>query len=391
MKKEDITREALRMHKENKGKIETKVKVPVEKRDDLTLAYTPGVAKVCEAIAKDKELVYEYTIKSNTVAIISDGSAVLGLGDIGPEASLPVMEGKALLLKRFAKVDAFPICLNTNDPEEIVRVIKHIAPVFGGINLEDIAAPRCFEIEEKLQGMGIPVFHDDQHGTAITTLAALINAAKVTDRKAEDMKITISGAGAAGIAVAKLLLKAGIQKIIICDSKGAIHKERNDLNTHKQAIAEKTNPEKVQGSLKDAMQGSDVLIGVSKKGIVSKEMVQVMNDNPIILAMANPDPEIVPEEAKAAGAAVIGTGRSDYPNQINNVLAFPGIFRGALDARASEITDGMKLRAAEALAACVKNPKPEHIVPDVFDETVVPAVAEAVKKKRKYVTQGMIY
>ncbi|MBI2971782.1 MAG: NADP-dependent malic enzyme [Candidatus Aenigmarchaeota archaeon] len=376
------------MHEKNKGKLEVSSKVKIESSHDLTLAYTPGVAEVCKEIASDKRNVYRYTMKANSVAVVSDGSAVLGLGNIGPEAALPVMEGKAILFKEFADIDAFPLCLATQDAEEIVRIVKNIAPVFGGINLEDIAAPRCFLIEEQLQGIGIPVFHDDQHGTAIVVLAALINAAKVAGKQLEDLRVVISGAGAAGTATTRLLLCLGIDRnictsvreIIECDSKGIIYQGRPDLNKYKEETARFTNREQRKGTLADALQGADAVIGVSRANVLSREMVATMNDKAIVLAMANPVPEIMPDDALAAGAYIVGTGRSDYPNQINNVLAFPGVFRGALDARAVRISSEMKLAAAYALANCVNSPSKEHIIPNALDKAVVKSVSEAVRK-----------
>ncbi|MDE0243666.1 MAG: NADP-dependent malic enzyme [Candidatus Kaiserbacteria bacterium] len=382
----DRSDEAIRAHREHHGKIETGLKMAVQTMDDLSLAYTPGVAAVCQEIQKNPKIAQSLTIKANTVAVVTDGSAVLGLGNIGAEASLPVMEGKALLLKRFADVDAFPICLNTQDPHEIIETVKRIAPVFGGINLEDIAAPNCFTVERELQGIGIPVFHDDQHGTAITTLAALINASIVAQKDLTAMTIVIAGAGAAGTAIANLLASSAFsdafdspRDILICDSTGIIHTGRDRLTDHKKELAAITNASKKSGTLSDALHGSDVFIGVSQGGIVSKEMVQTMGDRPIIFAMANPTPEILPEEAQSSGAYVVGTGRSDYKNQINNVLAFPGIFRGALAGGVVEITTAMKVRAIAALASVCKDPSPDYIIPDVFDPAVVPAVAQAVQ------------
>lgn len=384
----DIRNDALNLHREKRGKLEIKSKVPVMTKDDLTLAYTPGVAEVCKEIAANKEKVFEYTIKSNSVAVVSDGSAVLGLGNIGPEAGIPVMEGKAILFKEFANIDAFPICLNTQDPDEIVSIVKNISPVFGGINLEDISAPRCFEIEEKLQDIGIPVFHDDQHGTAIVVSAALMNASKVVGKDISRLKVVINGAGSAGMAVARLLLCLGIDEylckpvgeIILCDSAGIIYNGRPGLNGTKTEIARLTNKNKTKGTLADALKGADVFIGVSKGNLVTKEMVRSMAKYPIIFAMANPVPEILPSEALAGGAAVVGTGRSDYPNQINNVLAFPGVFRGALDVRARQINKPMKIAAAHALAKCVSNPTSENILPSALDRNVARKVAETVSK-----------
>jgi len=368
---------SLKLHEELKGKLEVKSKLPLKTREDLSLAYTPGVAEPCRYIYKNKEDVYKYTFKGNTVAVISDGSSVLGLGNIGAEASLPVMEGKSVLFKEFGNIDAFPICLSTQDPKKIIETVKNIAPVFGGINLEDIKAPECFEIEEALQDLGIPVMHDDQHGTAVVVLAALINSLKIT--KKSNPKIVINGAGAAGIAVAKLLLSYNLKNIILCDSQGVVYLGRDNLNKYKEEVVKKANEHNIKGSLSDALKNSDVFIGVSKANLVSKEMVESMNPHPIIMAMANPDPEILPDVAKSGGASIIATGRSDYPNQVNNVLAFPGIFRGALDIRAKKITEKMKIAAAEALANSII-PTPEAILPYALDKSVVPNVAEAVKK-----------
>lgn len=374
--------ESLELHEKYKGKLDVKVKFPIETKRDLSLAYTPGVAEPCRYIAKNKEDVYKYTIKGNTVAVISDGSAVLGLGNIGAEASLPVMEGKAALFNEFANIDAFPICLASQDIQKTIETIKNIAPVFGGINLEDFKAPECFEIEAGLQDIRIPVMHDDQHGTAVVVLAALINALKVVDKKIEDVKIVFSGAGAAGIAVTKMLLSCGVKEIFLCDRKGIIFDGREDLvsNKSKQEIALLTNKEKLQGSLADAMKGADVFIGVSAKGLVNKEMVSSMAQDAIVMAMANPDPEIMPDDAKQAGAKVVATGRSDFPNQVNNVLGFPGIFRGALDSRATRITEEMKLAAAKALASVIENPTQDEILPYALNKNVVPVVAKAVRE-----------
>ncbi len=384
----DLKEESLKMHKENKGKLEVVSKVQLKDKKSLTLAYTPGVAEVCKEIAKNKEAVYDYTIKKNTVAVVTDGSAVLGLGNIGAEASLPVMEGKCAIFKEFADIDAFPICLNTQNSIEIINVVRLIAPVFGGINLEDISAPRCFEIEEALQGIGIPVFHDDQHGTAVVVLAALLNASKVVNKKPEDLKIVISGAGAAGIAVTKLLLCFSVDKnictpvkeIILCDSKGIIYDGRRDLHYSKEQISKITNTEKRTGSLKEALVGADVFVGVSKPDLVTKEMIKSMNPDPIVFAMANPVPEIMPEDAKEAGAAIVATGRSDFPNQVNNAIGFPGIFKGALAAKAKVINNEMKIAAAHALAGCVKEPTAEKILPEAFEKGISDKIAEAVKK-----------
>jgi malate dehydrogenase (oxaloacetate-decarboxylating) len=372
--------ESLELHEKLKGKLEMKSKVSLNSRKDLSLAYTPGVAEACRRIAQDHEEAYKYTIKGNTVAVITDGSAVLGLGNIGPEAALPVMEGKAILFKEFADIDAFPICLATQDIEKNIATIKNISPVFGGINLEDIKAPDCFELEKQLQDLGIPVMHDDQHGTAVVVLAALLNALKVAGKDYRTVKIVVNGAGAAGIAVTKLLISYGFSAgdIRVIDSKGAISAGRKDLNEYKIEIAKLTNKDGFEGKLSDAIIGADVFIGVSVKDVLKSSMVATMNENSIVMAMANPDPEILPEDAIAGGAMVVATGRSDFPNQVNNVLAFPGIFRGALDARATKITEKMKLAAAEALSNLVKSPSADKILPDALDKSVVPAVAKAV-------------
>ena len=364
----------------DRGKITVQSRVPLVSRDDLSMAYTPGVARVCNAIAADPALVHRYTIKANSVAIVTDGTAVLGLGDIGPEAALPVMEGKAMLFKEFAGIDAWPLALNTKDTDEIIAIVKAIAPGFGGINLEDIAAPRCFDVEERLKAsLDIPVFHDDQHGTAVVVLAALTNALKVVDKKMGDLKVVIAGVGAAGVAIAKILMEAGVENVIGVDRKGAVTTGRDDLNASKRWFAENTNPEERAGALHEVMPGTDVFVGVSGPGIVLRDDLRVMNERPIVFALANPDPEITPEEAEGM-VAVMATGRSDYPNQINNVLCFPGIFRGALDAGATTITESMKLAAAEAIAASV--PEDElnawYIVPSVFDRKVVELVASGV-------------
>ena len=382
-------KKSVELHEKNRGKLEVCSKVPLNNMEDLSTAYTPGVAEVSRRIAKNKDLAYRYTMKSNTVAIVTDGSAVLGLGNIGGLAAIPVMEGKAILFKKFAGIDAFPICFDETHPD-FIDDIRSIAPVFGGINLEDIAAPRCFEVEDALQGIGIPVMHDDQHGTAIVVLAALLNAARVTGKRFEDMTVVISGAGAAGFAITKMLDCIGIdrdlctkvKKILVCDTKGIIYRGRKDLLgiKHKYIISQETNHGKKKGSLKDAMMGADVFIGVSAPDIVTEDMVKSMNRNPIVFALANPLPEIMPDKARHAGAAVVGTGRSDFPNQINNVLAFPGVFRGALDAYASCINNEMKIAAVHALAGCVKNPTKEKVIPSIFDRGVARAVAEAVKK-----------
>lgn len=375
----DYNEKSLEMHKKNKGKIEIKSKVKLENKEDLSLAYTPGVAEVSRKIAEDKNKIYDYTFKGNSVAVISDGTAVLGLGNIGAEAALPVMEGKAILFKEFANIDAFPICLKEQNTEKTIETIKNISPVFGGINLEDFKAPECFEIESRLQDLGIPVMHDDQHGTAVVVLAGLTNALKLRGSEKQDVKIIINGSGAAGIAVAKLLLKDGFKKITMIDSKGIIHKQRDNLNQIKKQIAEVTNYANINGDLNHALVGADVFIGVSVANLLNKEMIQSMNNNPIIFALANPVPEVMPDVAQQAGAFIIATGRSDFPNQINNVLAFPGIFRGALDIRAKRITDKMKLAAAKALANLIK-PEINKILPNPLDKSVVPAIAEAVKK-----------
>lgn len=375
--------ESLKLHEEKVGKIEVVSKVKVNTREDLSLAYTPGVAEPCRKIHEDEENVYKYTSKGNLVAVVTDGTAVLGLGDIGPKAGLPVMEGKAILFKEFADVDAFPICLATKDVDEIVRTVKLIAPGFGGINLEDISAPRCFEIEEKLKKeLDIPVFHDDQHGTAIVVLAGLINALKVVGKKIEDIKVVINGAGAAGTAIAKLLLSSGVKNLIACDKVGILYRGNENVDEAKRELAKITNPDNIQGTLAAALVGADVFIGVSAPGVVSQDMVRTMNKDSILFAMANPTPEIMPEEAKAAGARVIGTGRSDFPNQVNNVLAFPGIFRGALDVRAKEINEEMKIAAAYAIASMIKDEdlNDNNVIPYALDRTVAANVAEAIKK-----------
>jgi malate dehydrogenase (oxaloacetate-decarboxylating) len=384
---DEIYKEALVLHEKNKGKLEVRSKVPLKTKHDLSLAYTPGVAEVCREIAKDKNLAYKYTMKANTIAIVTDGSAVLGLGNIGGYAAIPVMEGKAILFKEFAGIDAFPLCFE-NYQTSFSDQIRNISPVFGGINLEDIAAPRCFEVEDALQDIGIPVMHDDQHGTAVVVLAALINACKVTGKKFENLNIVICGAGAAGYAITRLLKCIGynpdvcsiVNEIIVCDTKGTIFRGREGLyqNKYKFIIGEETNRPALAGSLADAMAGADVFIGVSAPGVVNEEMIRSMNTDPIVFAMANPVPEIWPDAAKRAGAAVVGTGRSDFPNQINNVLVFPGIFRGALDARATKITDEMKVAAAHAIADYVPRPQRDHILPNILDKDVTKAVAKAV-------------
>ena len=382
----DYSKEALKKHEEWKGKIEVVSRVPVSTKEDLSIAYTPGVATPCLEIQKDIEKSYEYTRKHNLCAVITDGSAVLGLGDIGPEAGMPVMEGKCVLFKAFGDVDAFPLCVKTHDVDEFVNAVALIAGSFGGINLEDISAPRCFEIEKKLkERLDIPVFHDDQHGTAVITLAGLINALKIVGKKKEDVKIVTSGAGAAAIAIVKLLLRYGFQNIIMCDRKGAIFEGRDNLNPIKEEMAKVTNLEKKGGDLAEVIKGADIFIGVSAPGTVSTEMVKSMNQDAIIFACANPTPEIFPEEAKAGGARIVATGRSDYPNQINNVLAFPGIFRGAFDVRAKDINEEMKLAAANALASIISEDElcEENIIPAAFDERVGPSVAKAVAEAAK--------
>ncbi len=380
MPHKDYSQLAIDAHQKHKGKISIESKFRLDNKEDLSIAYTPGVAQPCREIALKKEKVYDYTSKGNLVAVVSDGSAVLGLGNIGAEASLPVMEGKAVLFKKFGKVDAVPIILDSQDTEDIIQAVKMIAPTFGGINLEDISAPRCFEIEERLkQELSIPVFHDDQHGTAIVTLAGIHNACRITHRKFKDLSVVINGAGAAGVSIAKLLFAAGVEEVMMCDSKGIIHNGRNDLNPIKQKIAGITNCRQRIGYLADAVKGADVFIGVSAPSVLSSEMVQTMNAEPIIFAMANPVPEIMPDEAKAAGARVVATGRSDFPNQVNNVLAFPGLFRGALDARISPLTSQMFLKVAEAIANCVEHPHEEMIIPSPFDERVPLVVAETIR------------
>lgn len=374
--------QALLLHQQWNGKIVTSSKCPVKTKEDLALAYTPGVAKPCEEIANNPDAVYQYTIKANTVAVVSDGSAVLGLGNIGPLAAMPVMEGKAVLFKEFAGVNAFPICLDTQDTEEIIKTIVNIAPAFGGINLEDISAPRCFEIEERLKELlSIPVFHDDQHGTAIVVLAGAINALKITNKKKETCKVVINGAGSAGIAIAKLLLNYGFKNLILCDKTGILSHNNEGLNWIQKELVQITNLEHLKGTLKDALVGADLFIGVSAPNVVTPEMVSSMNKDAIIFAMANPVPEIMPDVAKAAGARVVGTGRSDFPNQVNNVIAFPGIFKGALEGRATQITEEMKLAASLAIANLVSDDElnEDHILPQPFDSRVCDVVCAAVK------------
>lgn len=373
----DFKKQALEYHAKHKGKLATWVTTPIRNIHDLSLAYTPGVAEVSKAIAADKQKVYDYTIKGHTVAIITDGSAVLGLGNIGPEAALPVMEGKAALFKTFADLDAFPLCLATQKVEEIVATVKAVAPVFGAINLEDISAPRCFAVEEALQDLGIPVMHDDQHGTATVVLAGLINAAKVAGKKLSSLTIVISGAGAAGQAVTRMLAPQ-VKDILILDSQGIINKTRQNLDKYKQALVEITNKNDLSGDLRAALEGADIFIGVSKGGLLHQENISLMADRPIIFAMANPTPEIMPDEAKAGGAFIVATGRSDFPNQVNNSLAFPGIFKGALEAGAVRITQEMKLAAAYAIAGLVKRPTRDKIIPGPFTKGLVKAVSQAV-------------
>ncbi len=381
-KEKDIYERSLDAHMKARGKISINPKIPILTKEDLSIAYTPGVAAPSKAIHEDPFKAYDYTSKGNLVAVVTDGSAVLGLGNIGGLAALPVMEGKAVLFKKFADVDAIPICLDTQDTEEIIRTVKNIAPTFGGINLEDISAPRCFEIERRLKkDLDIPVFHDDQHGTAIVLLAALVNASKVVEKKISDMDIVISGAGAAGSAIARILLDYSTKDIILCDTKGAIFEGREEgMNPEKEELAKITNKRKKQGSLEDMMEGTDVFIGVSMPGLVTENMISSMSEDAIVFAMANPEPEIMPGAAKNAGAKVVGTGRSDFPNQVNNVLAFPGVFRGALDSRARDITEEMKVAAAEALASCVSDSEldADHILPSPFNKDVAKTVAKAV-------------
>lgn len=375
--------ESLKFHEEKKGKLEVASRVEINSSKDLSLAYTPGVAQPCLEIQKDPDKAYIYTRRWNTIAVVSDGTAVLGLGDIGELASLPVMEGKAVLFKTFGNVDAFPIVINTKDPDEIVETVVRISSSFGGINLEDISAPRCFEIERRLkERLDIPVFHDDQHGTAVVVLAGLINALKIVNKKLEDIKVVVNGAGAAGNSVTRLLLSSGVKNVIMCDRKGALYAGREGMDAEKQSISEITNPGKIKGTLADAIKGADVFIGVSAPGVLTSDMVRTMNKDSIVFAMANPTPEIFPDEAKAAGVRIMGTGRSDYPNQINNVLAFPGIFRGALDVRAKEINEDMKVAAAYAIANSVTDDKlnEEFIIPKAFDREVQANVARAVSE-----------
>ena len=379
----NISEKALMLHEQWNGKLEVVSKVPVKSREDLSIAYTPGVAEPCKVIAQDKEAAYKYTMKANTVAVVSDGSAVLGLGNIGPYAAMPVMEGKAVLFKEFGGVNAVPICLDTQDTEEIIKAVTYLAPAYGGINLEDISAPRCFEIEERLKEiLDIPVFHDDQHGTAIVVLAGIINALKVVGKKKEDCRVVVNGAGSAGVAITRLHLSYGFPHITMCDKVGIVSKKTEGLNWMQQKMTEVTNLEQQTGTLADAMKGADIFVGVSAPGIVSAEMVASMNKDAILFAMANPVPEIMPDVAKAAGARVVGTGRSDFPNQVNNVVAFPGIFKGALEGRATQITEEMKLAAANAIASLVPDDElsDDNIMPEAFNPKVAEVVAAAVKE-----------
>ena len=377
---------ALDKHREWAGKIEVVTRAPITNREELAVAYTPGVAEPCLKISENVDLSYTYTRRHNLVAVVTDGTAVLGLGDIGPEAGMPVMEGKCALFKTFGDVDAFPLCVRSKDVDEIVKTVALLAGSFGGVNLEDISAPRCFEIEKKLKAIcDIPIFHDDQHGTAVVTMAAMLNALKLTGKKIEDLSVVVNGSGAAGIAITKLLMSKGLKKVVLCDRKGAIYKGRDGLNAIKSEMAEISNLEMKKGSLADVIKGADVFIGVSAPGSLTKEMVKTMNPDPIVFAMANPVPEIMPDEALEAGVKIMGTGRSDFPNQINNVLAFPGIFRGALDVRASDINDEMKIAAAEAIASVIPESEltPEYIIPDAFNPNVKDAVAAAVRAAAK--------
>jgi malate dehydrogenase (oxaloacetate-decarboxylating) len=381
----DLDKESVELHARLHGKLEVKSKVALANSRDLSLAYTPGVAQVCLEIARDPTQVFELTMKRNTVAVVTDGSAILGIGNLGPEAALPVMEGKAVLFKEFANVDAFPICLATQNADEIVSIVKAIAPVFGGINLEDISAPRCFDIEARLQGIGIPVFHDDQHGTAIVVLASLLNALEVTRKDLATCAVVFSGSGAAAIACARLILSCGrsgllphVGDIVLCDSKGIVHRDRTDLNPAKRELAAQTNRAGRKGTLADALRGADVFIGLSQPNLATPAMIRTMNPHPIVFAMANPVPEIMPDAAREGGAVVVGTGRSDFPNQINNVLAFPGVFRGALDAGATVVNADMKVAAALALAGAVLEPTPERILPDPLDKSVASRIGDAV-------------
>lgn len=381
-----LREEALKAHKEWRGKIEVVSRAPAATKKDLTIAYSPGVAEPCLEIQKNIDLSYEYTRRWNLVAVVTDGTAVLGLGDIGPEAGMPVMEGKCVLFKTFADVDAFPLCIRSKNVDDIVNTVKLLAGSFGGVNLEDISAPRCFEIERRLKAeCDIPIFHDDQHGTAVVTVAGMLNALKIVNKKIEEIEVVVNGSGASGIAVTKLLMAMGLKKVILCDTKGAIYKGREGLNPEKEEMAKISNLHMKKGTLKDVIAGADVFIGLSAAGMLTKEMVKTMAKDPIIFAMANPTPEIMPDEAKEAGAKVVGTGRSDFPNQINNVLAFPGIFRGALDVRARDINDEMKIAAAKAIASLVSDEElnPEYVIPAPFDPRVAKTVAEAVSKAAK--------
>jgi len=387
MSVKNYSEDSLELHRKYKGKISVRSKFPVNTKDDLSTVYSPGVAAPCQAIAANPEEVYTYTIKGNTVAVVSDGSAVLGLGNIGAAAAIPVMEGKAMLFKKFANIDAFPICLVSQDADEIIRTVRNIAPVFGGINLEDISAPHCFIVEKALQDLGIPVFHDDQHGTAVVVLAALINAAKVVNKNIGDLKVVINGAGAAGISIARLLKGFGakrpkirVRNVILCDRHGIVSSKRDDLNEFKIDALQYTNNDHEDGTLFDALRGADVFVGVSEANLLKPAHIRTMAKDAIVLALANPNPEIMPEEAYEGGAAIVGTGRSDLPNQVNNVLGFPGIFRGALDARAPRITMEMKIAAANAIASCVKEPHREYVIPSAFDKSVARKVAKAVYK-----------
>jgi malate dehydrogenase (oxaloacetate-decarboxylating) len=375
----DIYEQSVELHTKFKGKLEVKSKVPLANKNDLSLAYTPGVGQVSKVIGQNKSLAKELTLKSNTIAIVSDGSAILGLGNLGPEAAIPVMEGKAVLFKQFGGLDAFPICLDTQDTEEIIKAVKYIAPVFGGINLEDISAPRCFEIEKRLRDeLDIPVMHDDQHGTAVVVLAGLINALRLLQKNEREVKVVVNGAGAAGLSTVDLMLKFGFADIIVCDSQGAIFEGREGLTEEKNRLAKETNRGRIQGSLGEVIKGAEIFVGLSKAGVLKPEMVQSMTQKPVVFALANPVPEIMPEDAKKAGAFLVATGRSDFPNQLNNVLAFPGIFRGALRNGVTQFTDEMFLNAARALAGLVEEPTPEKILPDVFDAAVSSAVAQSI-------------
>lgn len=378
---DDVYKQSLELHKKHRGKIEVVSKVPLTNKAELSLAYTPGVAEASREIGRDQELAYEYTIKGNTVAIVSDGSAILGLGNLGAHAAIPVMEGKAAIFKEFAGIDAFPICVNTQDVEEIIALVKNIAPVFGGINLEDISAPRCFEIEERLRAeLPIPVMHDDQHGTATVVLAGLINALKLRGSNKEDVRVVMNGAGAAGTAITKILLAYGFNHFIVCDTQGALYEGREGMNEEKQALAKVTNLDKKKGSLSEILHDADIFIGVSKAGLLTADMVRTMAERPIIFALANPVPEIMPDVAKEAGAFVVATGRSDFPNQINNSLGFPGIFRGALDNRIKQFKEEMFVRAAEALAQYVKDPQPDQVLPAQFDKGIVEVMKNAIRE-----------